>query len=111
VNPDHSRSGNRNQFGAWLAKSGKLKGQRQTGKSDATWDKRGRALTPEAVAEIRGSIESTYALAKRFGVSQCAVWLARRGKTHKHVLIGQRAASVFDWRGTVQVADDEAKAA
>jgi hypothetical protein len=112
VNPDHTRSGNRKQFGAWLAKSGKLRGKGQAEASLDNWDKRGRTLTPEAVQEIRTSTESTYALARRFGVSQCAVWMARRGQTHKRVgLAGAKASSVFGWRGQIAVNDDEARAA
>lgn len=102
VNPAHSRSGTRKAFGEWLAKSGRIKGGKRSEQSRSVWDKRGRRLTPEMVREIRGSTDTTHALAKRMGVSQCAVWLARRGKTHAHVgLAGVKVASVFDWRGSV----------
>ena len=100
VNPAHARSGSRKQFGAWLKSSGTLKGL--PGKIKAsrdTWDNRGRTLTPACVEKIRSSTASTYALAAELGVSQCAVWLARRGKTHKHVgFAGIKASSVFEWR-------------
>lgn len=100
VNPEHSRAGSRAEFGKWLAKSGKLKDHaRKAEISRKMWDERGRKLKPEQVLQIRASTDSTYALAAEFGVSQCAVWLARRGKTHRHLgLVGKAASSVFNFR-------------
>jgi hypothetical protein len=111
VNPEHSRSGNKKAFMAWLVASGRFIKGKTSNANAAAWDKRGRTLTPDMVREIRSTDESTYALAQRFGVSQCAVWLARRGKTHRHVLVGMKVASAFDWRGQIAVNDDEARAA
>ena len=98
VNPDHVRSGNKRAFVQWMSSTGRIGGGRSAEASRAIWDKRGRKLTPEMVADIRSTDENTHAVAKRLGVSQCAVWQCRKGKTHKHVPIGERAASVFTWR-------------
>lgn len=42
-----------------------------------------RRLNPEHIAYIRDSVESNYALAKRFGVSHRTIISARRGETYK----------------------------
>lgn len=111
VNPEHARSGNKKALVAWALAAGRFTEAHKSEAHASAWDKRGRRLTPEMVREIRSTDENTHSLARRFGVSQCAVWLARRGKTHRHVLVGTKTATVFDWRGTVAVNDDEAKAA
>lgn len=49
--------------------------------SDASWSR----LTEEAVADIRTSSLTQWALAHKYGVTQSAVWRALRGHDWKHV--------------------------
>lgn len=94
VNPDHARSGTKVQWGAYLSKSGRIKGlPSKCAASRRGWDKRGRTLTPEMVAQIRGrGDESTRSVAERLGISQYAVWSVDNNLTHRPVM---RGASVF----------------
>lgn len=93
VNPDHSRSGNRNASGAALAASGKVKGLPTKIKaSRESWKKR-KKITEEMAVEIRASDESAYKLSKRLGISTYAIWACKVGRSHK-----PQGASVFNWR-------------
>lgn len=95
-NPEHSRSGTKKQWGDWLAQSGAVKGlPSKCAGARKAWDKRGRTLTPEMVAEIRRSNEPDEAIGARFGVTGYAVWSVRRGLTHSS---GMNGSSVFGWR-------------
>ena len=55
-------------------------------------------LTPEVVAEIRGSSETLKVLAKRYGVGTTCVANARNGRTWGSQVA---ATSVFSWRPSV----------
>jgi hypothetical protein len=74
VNPAHSRSGNRQQHGEWLRKTGKVK----------------NLLTKSLASD-----EPNQALADRLGVSKFVIYQVRNGRTHVGALPG---ASVFSWR-------------
>lgn len=99
VNPEHSRIGTYAQWGKWIAGRGIFKGQPARVKANRETARKMRKLTPEQVREIRESPESTYTLAKRFGVSQNTVWDVRVFKAHASVGAQEMAgASVFTWR-------------
>ena len=86
VNPAHSRSGTRRQFGLWLSRSGIHKNlDTKYAAARKAWDTRGRKISPEMVAEIRSSADSVMKVAKRLGLSQYAVWSVRAGKSHRHI--------------------------
>jgi hypothetical protein len=93
VNPAHSRIGTRAEVCRYLVQSGKSKNGTKARHLREIVSRR-RKLTDEQVIELRTSTESTYKLAKRFGVSQYAAWSARVGRSHK--LVGV-ARSAFEW--------------
>lgn len=95
VNPDHCRSGTRRQVGEAHRKSGLAKAKAKTEAARIQAERR-RKLKPGQVMEIRASLETDAALAKRFGVSRFCIWAARKGKTHPH--LPPVATSVFEWR-------------
>lgn len=96
VNPAHSRSGNRQQHGEWLRKTGKVKNLlTKSLASRRMWDQRGRKVTPAMRDEILASDEPNQALADRLGVSKFVIYQVRNGRTHVGALPG---ASVFNWR-------------
>ena len=93
VNPDHCRSSTKVEWGQILARRGTVRGlPSKCAGSRKGWDKRGRRLSPQDVAEIRASEISNAALARKFGVSSFAVYAARNQITHKATMHG---ASVF----------------
>lgn len=95
VNPAHCMSGDRRAHGEYLRASGRVKGlPSMSAGSRRQWASR-RKITDEMAREIRTSTESTYALAKRMGLSQFAVWSCRAGRSHRETM---GAASVFSWR-------------
>ncbi len=96
VNPEHSRSGSKKEWGRWLTASGKVKNlASKAAGSLSAWDKRGRKITPEGASLIRSSTASTYSLAKELGVSHFAVWSVRVGLSHKGQI---NNASVWTFR-------------
>ena len=97
VNPAHCVSGDRAAHGEYLRQSGRIKGlPSKCAGSRKSWEKR-RKITPEIAQTIRTSEESTYALAKRLGLSQFAVWSCRVGKSHRATVAN---ASAFTWGGS-----------
>lgn len=85
VNPAHSRSGNRKAHGEYVRASGMVKGlPGKIAAAQARWMGR-RKLTAEMVYEIRQGGMTDAAFAKKFNVSQFAVWSARIGRSHKEV--------------------------
>lgn len=95
VNPDHCRSGTRQQIGEAHRRSGRAKAQAKTEAARAQAEKR-RKLKAAQVMEIRASHETDAALAARFGVSRFCIWSARKGKSYPN--LPPVASSVFDWR-------------
>jgi hypothetical protein len=103
------------QMGAAIAKAGVLRGNPH--RVMANTKNNGSQATPREVVE---RAESLFAagwklvdVAAAIGVHKDTARLIRRG-THRNSTGRQpvvRLSSVFGWRGTVQVADDEAKAA
>lgn len=94
VNPAHARSGPRDQYAAWVKRSGLHKNNPKRALAmKRLWENRPRVLNADMRREIIESTQTTYALAAKFGCSQYAVWRVRAGldKTGK-VLDG---ASVF----------------
>lgn len=76
VNPDHLFLGtNRDNIRDMVAKGRNSRGAAHTNAK----------LTDEIVREIRSSSESSYILARRFGVSRAAIIKVRRRKTWAHV--------------------------
>lgn len=95
VNPAHSRSGTKAQWGKWLTKTGKTKNlPSKCVAARKGWDKRGRKLTPEDVADIRSSKDSIVKTARRLGVSTGAVSSVLQQLSHRPLMAG---ASVFTW--------------
>lgn len=93
MNPDHCRSGDRHAHGKQITRSGIWKGlpsKVAAGKAAAAAR---RKLTPEAVADARSSDEPAHVLADKWGVSEYAIWAARRFVTHK-----PDGVSVFNFR-------------
>jgi hypothetical protein len=92
VNPDHCRVGTKAEWGRFIAESGagktpaKLAANRKIGREKLA------KITMEDAREIRVSNESTYALAKRYGIAQSAIWNIKRGRAWKELAPG---ASVF----------------
>ena len=78
-NPDHIRCTSQRAYGAWVRRSGKLKGDlRRTLMNRAT----GRArsvLVPEVMERILTSKATGVVLAKELGISETTVSKARRG--------------------------------
>lgn len=96
VNPDHSRSGTKKEWGRWLTASGKVKNlPSKAAGARAVWDKRGRKITPESASLIRSSTASNHELAKKLGVSYSSVWSVRQGLSHNVTL---QNASVWTYR-------------
>ena len=94
-NPEHSRSGTKVQWGEYMRLSERMKDlPARRLASLKTWDKRGRKLTPEVVAEIRASDASIRSLAIKYGVAHFTVHLAKHRATHTE---GLRGSSVFSW--------------
>lgn len=61
-------------------------------------------LTPDQVAEIRGSKEPQRALAERFGVSQSTIWEARNGRTWGEHAPAPRNLPAFRlWRPSIHM--------
>lgn len=96
VNPAHARSGTRLQWSAWARREGVYDTQAKRIAMRRLAEKRTRVLDEAKRREIVESSESTYALAKRYGCSQFAVWRVRAGQDRTGQLLP--GASVFSWR-------------
>lgn len=80
LNPDHLFLGTKRENSRDMSEKGR------TGVTDRAGEKHGESkLTDVAVREIRSSKEKGRSLAAKFGVSESAVSLVRRGKSWTHV--------------------------
>lgn len=98
-NPEHCRSGTKKAWGKYLKQSGRVKGlpSKCVGARKA-WDKRGRTLTPDMVAQIRNNTTATTReLAQQLGITQYAIWSVLNGLTHRPLM---RGASIFNQGAT-----------
>lgn len=98
VNPDHAKLVTRAQHGKLLSESGAVKSRPAKVRAARETAQKLRKLSPEQIAEILASSESSYALASKFGVSQYAIWRVRDGQSYRDNL-PMRNASVFNWGG------------
>lgn len=83
VNPDHSRSGNRDEEGAAITKSGIWKNSPTKIAAAKAVARKKRKLTDAQAAEIRCSDLSDQALSKVYGLSTYAIWSLRSGRSYK----------------------------
>lgn len=94
VNPEHARSGTRQQHGAYMVRTGRSKTTAKSLSAIRAGRSR-RRLTPDQARLIRQSNAPILALAEQFGVSAYAVWCVRAGKTWREAAAN---SSVFTWR-------------
>lgn len=83
VNPDHSKSGTRDEEGKAITASGIWKNSPTKIAAAKAVAKRKRKLTDAAAAEIRASTLTDAALSKEHGLSRYAVWAIRAGLSYK----------------------------
>ena len=98
VNPAHARFGDRLVHGEYLKRTGKAKSPRKTAANKAIARAKRAKITSEQAAEIRHSEESTYALARKYGIAQSAIWSIKKGRSWLDTL---PTASVFSLGATV----------
>jgi hypothetical protein len=97
VNPEHTRSGTKVQWGKAMAYRGVLKGRPAKIAANQIISGRKRIFTPEQVREIRRSDESDAILALRHGSSRYAIWSVRKGRSYRNVPGGPN--SIFNLGG------------
>lgn len=83
VNPEHSRSGTRDEAGAHIAKSGIWKNNPNKMAAIRELSKKKRKLTPEAANEIRLSDLTHKELSEAHGISRYAIWCIKQGRSYK----------------------------
>lgn len=83
VNPDHSKSGDRDEEGKAIASSGIWKNSPVKIAAAKAVAKKKRKLTDAQAAEIRSSDLSGLALSKQYGLSPYAIWCLRSGRSYK----------------------------
>jgi hypothetical protein len=98
-NPDHSRSGSRKQWGEYLTATGQAKSPAKTASNRAIVRSKLAKLSIEIAREIRLSPESTYALARKYGVAQSCIWSIKQGKAWKEHLPGSSIFAMALHRG------------
>lgn len=97
VNPAHISTGTKKEWGKWVQKTGKQKGNLQRTAANTANARRTRAkLSVEIVREIRSSNESGVALAARLGVCSQTISRVRTGRAWVDQVATN--ASVFSWR-------------
>jgi hypothetical protein len=93
VNPGHTTSGTIAEWGDYIRRSGQGKSIVKAAANRLTARTRLAKITMDDAREIRGSNESTYALARKYGIAQSAIWNIQRGRTWREAV---RGASVFN---------------
>jgi hypothetical protein len=93
VNPGHTRLGTITEWWAYIVESGQSKSPAKTAANRRTARARLAKITMDDARAIRGSNESTYALAAKYGIAQSAIWNIQRGRTWREAA---RGASVFN---------------
>lgn len=83
VNPEHARSANRGNHGQYLRSTGLGNSPAKTAAAINSARTHLAKLTMEDARAIRASTESTYALARQFGVAQSCIWSVKAGKSWK----------------------------
>ena len=96
VNPDHTRSGSKKQWGAEIARRGKWKGLPAKVAANERTNRRRRALTDEQAERVRKCELPATVLAEEFGVSASLVRGVRTGA--RYMRRSAPPASVFAWR-------------
>lgn len=98
VNPAHTRTGSRKQWGEWCKATGKLKTPSRSLGAFKSWGKRKRRFTADDITYIRSSDESVAALAKHYGCWPNTIHQVRQYITYRNERIEKPGASVFSWR-------------
>jgi hypothetical protein len=80
LNPAHMRCGSNAQVGAFIAKSGVLKGSAKRIAANRLIGRKRSTLTPALIAEIQQSSETGLQLAQRLNLGREIVSRARRGE-------------------------------
>jgi DNA-binding XRE family transcriptional regulator len=96
VNPDHALQVSVDEWGKWIAESGRLKNVPERMAANRRVAEKNRKFNADEIRMIRESLEVQHVLASRLGVSQNTIHAVKAGKTYRAPEVS--ISSVFAWR-------------